>query len=42
VIFKGQRPDTEKLEAVQQALTMGEGFLEKNEYMAGDHLTLGG
>ena len=42
MIFQGQKPCLEKLEEVHKTLQSYEEYLDKNEFMAGDHLTLAG
>jgi len=42
VIFRGQKPCYDKKDEVHNALKLYEEFLDKNEFMAGNHLTLAG
>ena len=41
-MFGGKQPCYDKVEEVHKALTLYEGYLSKNEFMAGNHLTLAG
>jgi len=42
VLFRGEKPCTEKLDDVYKMLCLCEEYLNKNEYLTGDHLTLAG
>ena len=41
-MFRGEAKREEKLDEAHKALKLTEEFLQKNTYVAGDHLTLGG
>jgi len=42
VVFQGQKPCHDKKDEVHKALTLYEELLNKNEFVAGNHLTLAG